>query len=373
MNLAHVALALSFAAPGHSAVGAFSSVGDVGTVSRSTQASYQDATGTYTVSASGDNIWGAQDAFGFVSKEARGDFIMGARVEIQTESAHVHRKAGIMFRQSLAADSPYVDVVVHGDGLTSLQYRWVAGGPTREVQCSMHAPSAVRLEKRGDFVSVSFENPNGGFEPAGCAIQSPLRGTFHAGLVVCAHDNAAVETALFKHVTFGKPPERAELPTYSIELLPLDSLDRRVIYHGTTRLEAASFTVSGDAICFRSDGQLHRLVLHSEDEPLPVTAENAADCEVAAGTGARGVQLPRPPAGDRVWLPRASAGKAIAYLVGPARGVDGRPAPADYRLMSIDGAEPRELARFHGDHGALGISPWSPDGKRLVFVSREPD
>ena len=34
-----------------------------------------------------------------------------------------------MIRQSLEADSPYVDAVVHGDGLTSLQYRKVQGRP----------------------------------------------------------------------------------------------------------------------------------------------------------------------------------------------------------------------------------------------------
>ena len=36
---------------------------------------------------------------------------------------NAHRKACLMIRQDLDADAAYVDVAVHGDGLTSLQFR----------------------------------------------------------------------------------------------------------------------------------------------------------------------------------------------------------------------------------------------------------
>ena len=54
---------------------------------------------------------------------------------------------------------------------------------------------------------------------------------------------------------------------------------------------------------------------------------------------------------------------------------DAKPAAGDYLLRELpaDGGEPRELARFYGGPGALGPAPWSPDGKQLVFVSREPE
>jgi hypothetical protein len=31
------------------------------------------------------------------------------------------------------------------------------------------------------------------------------------------------------------------------------------------------------------------------------------------------------------------------------------------------------LAQFYGGMGSLGVSPWSADGKQVVFVSREPE
>ncbi len=42
----------------------------------------------------------------------------------------MHRKAALMIRQSLEPDAAYADVALHGDGLTSLQFRPTAGAAT---------------------------------------------------------------------------------------------------------------------------------------------------------------------------------------------------------------------------------------------------
>ena len=358
-------------------VGAFTRLSDVGQVSRAADASFDAASGTYSIGASGDNMWAERDAFGFLWKQVSGDLTFAARVEIQGKSAQGHRKAGVMFRQSLDADSAYVDAVVHGDGLTSLQFRSERGGPTREVQCMAHAPSAIRLEKRGDYIELSPANEAGIFEDSGCRIKIILRGSFYAGLVVCAHDNEAFESAKFKHVALGKPPKRTDSPMYAIELMPVGSLDRKVIYHYNQPLESASFTATGDALCFRQEGQLQRLALDGSSEPQQIEAQNAQACELGHSEMMPESSVPSEAgSGGRVWLPRRSPdGSTIAYLLGGRRAQDGRPAAGDYQLRSIpfDGGESRELARLYGGPGALGPAPWSADGKQLVFVSREPD
>ena len=63
-----------------------------------------------------------------------------------------HRKAVLMIRQSLDADSPYADVALHGEGLTSLQYRDAKGEATHEIRSNLSAPRRLRIEKRGDFI-----------------------------------------------------------------------------------------------------------------------------------------------------------------------------------------------------------------------------
>lgn len=379
-------------------VGMFTDVKDVGVVSRTTEASYEPATGTYTLGAGGENIWAERDAFGFAWKPMSGDAAFSARVEIQGTSAQEHRKAGLMFRQSLEPDSPYVDVVVHGSGLTSLQFRTEAGGPTREVQCSRQAPNALRLEKRGDYVLLQLSDINGRFEPSGCSIKLAFRGVFYAGLAVCAHDKTGFEVAQFRHVTLGLLPKRSEIRTSAIEIIPLDSLDRRVIYRTQARLDSPSFTGAGNAVCFREDGRLLYFSLTAHTEPHLVGAENADECDLAHPLTTSHFLVSQEIKGGRAqivrratrdskplrltsddfsnWTPRLSpAGGSMVFISGTAPPEDGKPALGDYLLreLPVDGGEPRELARFFGGPGALGPAPWSIDGTQLVFVSREPE
>jgi hypothetical protein len=372
----------------------FKEASDVGAVSRPMTASLDSLSGTYRISAAGDNIWGNRDSFGFVWKQVRGDVAFAATVNLKGKAGHPHRKAGVMFRQSLDADSPYVDVVVHGDGLTSLQYRAERGGPTREIQCSSTSPYGVRLDKRGDYVQVSLANDVGLFSASGCGVRIALRGDFYAGLVVCAHDANGFETAEFRHVAIGTPAKRPEEQLSAIEILDLESLNRRVIYISRTGIDAPSFTASGDAVCFRSDGLLQRLALDGSSDAETIGAEDADRCAVPTAAAPPALRLmhevkggraqiwrvgsPSPVIDDRLqnWQPRLSpSGDSFVYLSGTARPDDGRIAPGHYllRRLPVEGGAPQDLAGFFGGPGSLGASPWSPDGKRLVFVSREPD
>jgi TolB protein len=378
-------------------LGPFTTTTDIGDLSRKTLVSYERSSGIYFISAAGENMWGERDAFGFVSKEMKGDAAIAARVRFMGKSAQAHRKAGVMFRQSLAPDSVYADVVVHGDGLTSLQYRAVAGGPTREIQCAQEAPTAIRLEKRGDWFQVLVANEDGVFGATGCLIKIVLRGTFHAGMAVCAHDNKAFENARFSSVTVGPPPERRSVRISALEVVPLDSLDRRVIWYSSSPLEVPSFTARGDAVCFREGGHLMKLMLAGRSEPTPVGPENLEECATAQPPISAGQRIVGRVDGGRsqIWLeptegkdrqltangrnhwqPRLAPDAAsFVYLSSAAKADRGRPGAGDYLLAQrqLPDGEERVLAQFYGGPGSLGLSPWSADGRRIVFVSREPE
>ena len=89
------------------------------------------------MSGSGENMWFAKDAFQFAWKRASGDLSLAADVAFVGVGKDPHRKACLMIRQSLDADSAYVDVALHGDGLTSLQFRDARGAATHEVQANV--------------------------------------------------------------------------------------------------------------------------------------------------------------------------------------------------------------------------------------------
>src|SRR4051812_45096461 len=148
-----VALSWPFAtsaqAPAAGAVGAFESTSDVGAVLHAGSAEFDAARGAYTLAGSGDNMWAAKDAFRFVYKRMSGDVDLSAGVAFLGAGTDPHRKAVLMVRQSLDEGSPYVDVALHGDGLTSLQFRDAKGAATHEVQSNIKGPGFLRLEKRG--------------------------------------------------------------------------------------------------------------------------------------------------------------------------------------------------------------------------------
>jgi hypothetical protein len=198
-------------------------------------------------------------------------------------------------------------------------------------------------------------------------------------------------------VSLGLLPPRSEVRISAIEVVPLDSLDRKVVYQTTARLDSPSFTAAGDAVCFREDGRTYFFSLTANSDSHLVGAENVEECALAHSAaspwqvtheikGAR-AQLFRRGSGKAKplqltkdsysnWIPRLSPdGQSIAFISGTVPPEKDKPAVGDYLLreLPIDGGEPRELARFFGGPGALGPSPWSTDGKRLVFVSREPD
>src|SRR5258708_33245185 len=95
-----------------------------------------------------------------------GDVTLTADISFLGKGVNEHRKAVLMVRQSLDADSPYADVAVHGRGLTSLQYREEKGSTTHEIQANISAPKRVRIEKRGAYFSLWLADAGGEVRPA---------------------------------------------------------------------------------------------------------------------------------------------------------------------------------------------------------------
>ena len=62
-----------------------------------------------------------------------GNFAVTATMQFLGKGAD-HRKAGIMVRQSLDTDSPYADIVIHGNGMPGLQWRSNKGEDHQRVR-----------------------------------------------------------------------------------------------------------------------------------------------------------------------------------------------------------------------------------------------
>jgi TolB protein len=120
-------------------LGDFTSNSDVGQIKLPGSSEFLPDKAQYRIQGSGANIWAKEDAFQFLWKKTAGDLVFRMDVDWVGEGKLKHRKACAMVRQDLEADSPYVDVAVHGDGLIALQYRKERGGAHTVIVCISNA------------------------------------------------------------------------------------------------------------------------------------------------------------------------------------------------------------------------------------------
>jgi hypothetical protein len=176
--------------------GIFEETTDVGGCKLAGSTAYDPAEDVYTITGAGQNIWARADEFHFAWLKINGDFSMSARIAFEGEGVVAHRKMGIMLRETLDGDSPYADVVVHGDGLTSLQYRLTKGDITNEIKSEITGADHIVLERSGDQISIKTAIGEKPIDLSGSA-EISLPETCYLGIFMCSHDENVIEKGYF--------------------------------------------------------------------------------------------------------------------------------------------------------------------------------
>jgi TolB protein len=186
-------------------IGLFENSTDIGSIKLSGSVKFNSSKQQYSITGSGANMWDTVDAFHFVWRKASGDLNLSTKVIWIGKGQHYHRKAGLLVRQSLEPDAAYVDVVVHGDGLVSMQYREQKGAVTQQIKSPDKGFPYIQLKRNDNLFTFSVANESGKFKPVG-SIKLSLSDPVYVGLAVCSHDSTTRETALFSDVQFNNLP-----------------------------------------------------------------------------------------------------------------------------------------------------------------------
>ena len=133
----------------------FEKHGDIGAVRKPGSITYNSNKQEYVIEGSGTNMWGGQDEFHFVWKRMKGNFILTTKAQFIGKGVEDHRKIGWTVRSSLDSDSPHVNAAVHGDGLTSLQFRRTKAGATEELKSQLKGADVIELERKGNTYRMS--------------------------------------------------------------------------------------------------------------------------------------------------------------------------------------------------------------------------
>lgn len=317
------------------AIGIFTNHSDVGAVQKPGSVEYDPATQSYTVAGGGENMWATADGFHFVWRRMSGDVSFTSDIKILGTGGNAHKKGVLMIRQSLDADSAYADAALHADGLTSLQYREVKGGPTREIQANVKGPTRLRIEKEGDYVFMSVAPAGQPLRSAGGSFRIKLTEPYYIGLGVCAHDNNALEKAVFSNVEIT-PKKTLES---TLETVAISSKDRKVIYTANEHFEAPNWSRDGKYFLLNRGGRMIKLPV-TGGTPETLDTGFAIRCNNDHGISPDGTQLV---ISDQSQEDRRS----LIYT------------------LPITGGTPKRITKLAPSywHG------WSPDGKTLVYCA----
>ncbi|MDQ3212063.1 MAG: matrixin family metalloprotease, partial [Acidobacteriota bacterium] len=161
--------------------------------------------GTYTLSATGRDVWGSADELRFTSRTLSGDGDIVARLD-SLAAAHRWTKAGIMIRGSSAAGAPHAFVLVSGGQGIAFQRRTTAGGLTTSTSDGAGtAPRWLWLSRRGNRVSAYAAVDRGAWRLVGTdTISMGVQAL--AGLALSSHDPATTATAVFSNVSVASAP-----------------------------------------------------------------------------------------------------------------------------------------------------------------------
>ncbi|GGK22275.1 hypothetical protein GCM10007962_15530 [Yeosuana aromativorans] len=243
-------------------IGVFENNLDIGEPLQSGSVFYDTENQEYTINGSGINMWAESDQFQYLFKSIQGDFILRAHIEFVGDGVDPHRKIGWIVRNNLSGNSPHVNASIHGDGLTSLQYRKQAGGITEEVTSTDTAPDVVQFERKGNsyymstakfgkpFITVKLEDLN-------------LNNEVFVGLYICSHNPEVMETAKFTNVRIIKPAAPNFIPYQDyigsrMEQLNVETGHRKILFESAHSIQAPNWVNNDKELVYNSNGLLYR-------------------------------------------------------------------------------------------------------------------
>jgi beta-galactosidase len=177
---------------------------DVGGPSPAGSASFCD--GQFTISGGGADIWGTADAFRFVYVYVPVSTNCDIRARVlSVQNTSGNAKAGIMIRETLAANSRHAMADVEPSTSTGIEFIWRAtnnGVSSSSSVTGQTAPNWVRLTRNNNnFTAYYSGNGNTWIQIGSTVVISNMAVSAYAGLIVCSHEDGTLNTSLLDNVS----------------------------------------------------------------------------------------------------------------------------------------------------------------------------
>jgi hypothetical protein len=192
----------TFATP----IGIFDGQSDIGSAVVPGSASFDAASGQYTIHSAGYNIWYTRDEFRYLWKKMTGDVSLAADVTFPNPNGYGDSKVVLVIRQSLDDDSKEAMLGEHAAGMIHLAQRPSTGVMITDMQYrfggglnGIHA-KRVGIEKHGDSIAIFISLTGEPMHQFGPPIQIHFTEPFYVGIGFCSHLPATVDTGIASNV-----------------------------------------------------------------------------------------------------------------------------------------------------------------------------
>jgi TolB protein len=353
----HLVATLLFIAPisvalAQRPLGLFEDHADVGNPKKIGAALYDDVSQVYTLTGGGYNIWFGRDEFHYLFSKLKGDFILTANFEFIGKGTDLHRKMGWMIRTSMNENASHVSAVVHGDGLTVLQWRELPGALMRDPEDEIFFPKKnvqiIQLTRIGKKITMRTAHWGEPLQTVGAHELTNMPDEVLAGLFICSHNETVAEQAKIWNVRIDKPvPDSYDgykdgALASRLEIVNVADGTRKVIHESPGRFEAPNWMPDGKKLLFNEAGSLFTIPT-AGGKPDKINTDFADHNNNDHGISFDGKMLAI--SHQRDGLP---GGGSTVYVL-PLQG--GTPKQVTEKTPSY----------WHG---------WAPNGKEVVFVGQ---
>jgi len=197
-------------------IGVFEGQSDVGSALVPGSSSFDKATGAYTITSAGYNVWYVRDEFRYLWKKMSGDVSLAADIAYPDPTGYDDRKAVLVIRQSLDDDSKEVLVALHGGGMIHLAQRPATGLRVKDMEYRIggrglpagKSPDSlvpviakrIGIEKRGDAFALFVSQEGEPMHQFGPPVTLDIKGPFYVGIGFCSHLPDKADTAVLSNV-----------------------------------------------------------------------------------------------------------------------------------------------------------------------------
>ncbi len=178
---------------------------DIGSVRLAGSATYDESTATFTLKASGADIWGTDDSFQYMYRPWVGDGQIVARVA-NMENTVAWTKAGVMIRESISPQSRHAMMAVSPSNGVVFEDRLTPGGAsTLTTGAAAPAPYWVKLVRIGNVISA-YDSADGENWTLVKKEVVSLPETVYFGLALTSHDVNRLSVTEFSDVSIEDVP-----------------------------------------------------------------------------------------------------------------------------------------------------------------------